>query len=149
MKFFLTISIIMLMILTSCKEQDITQKDVNYLIDLDCKSYDKLINKKGDLIVVGFFRDNDKMNEDFIRIMNRTAGTLKDSVVFAHLDIDKNYKFAKEKNIRCVPTYKFYRNGKILKSLNGTLDSLQLDMVISDLNPPQVKVEPENLYAND
>ena len=118
-------------------------------MDLNKKSYNRIVNKKDELIIVGYFRDNDKLNNDFKKILNETAETLKDSITFAQIDVDKNYKFAKEKDIKCVPTYKFIKNGKVIRSFNGTLDSLQLDLVISDINSPQVKEDPENLYSNN
>ena len=140
---------ILFLALFSCKEENNTKEVKNYLIDLNKKGYNKIIKKKDELIIVGYFRDNDELNKDFMVILNKTAETLKDSIVFAHVDVDKNYTFAKEKDIKCVPTYKFIKNGKVLRSFNGTLDSLQLDQVISAINSPQVKVEPENLYAKD
>lgn len=137
------------LVLFSCEEDNNVKEAKNYLVDLNKKGYNKIVKKKNELIVVGYFRDNDKLNKDFMTILNRTAGTLRDSIIFAHVDVDKNYAFAKEKDIKCVPTYKFIKNGKVLRSFNGTLDSLQLDLVISDINSPQVKVDPENLYAKD
>ncbi len=135
--------------LFSCNKDSSVKEAKNYLIDLNKRGYNEIIKKKDELIVVGYFRDNDELNKDFITILNKTAETLEDSITFAHVDVDKNYIFAKEKDIKCVPTYKFIKNGKILRSFNGTLDSLQLDLVISNINSSQVKVEPENLYAND
>ena len=140
---------ILFLVLFSCKEENETTEMKNYLISLNKKSYYKIIDKKDKLIIVGYFRDKDKLNNDFKNILNETAETLKDSITFAHIDVDKNYKFAKEKDIKCVPTYKFIKNGKIVRSFNGTLDSLQLDLVISDINSPQVKEDPENLYSNN
>lgn len=139
----------MIMILFSCKENNTEEKTKNYLLNLNKKSYNKLVQKKDELIVVGYFRGKDKLNNDFKKILNETAETLSDSIIFANIDVDRNYQFAKEKDIKCVPTYKFIKNGKVVRSFNGTLDSLQIDLVISDINSEQVKVEPENLYAND
>ena len=141
--------LIFFLVLFSCKEENETTEMKNYLISLNKKSYYKIIEKKDELIIVGYFRDKDKLNTDFKNILNETAETLKDSITFAHIDIDKNYKFAKEKDIKCVPTYKFIKNGKIVRSFNGTLDSLQLDLVISDINSPQVNEDPESLYSNN
>lgn len=150
MRYFKLIYLFLLLLLFSCNEKSIKPVKVkNYLIDLNKKSYNKIIKKKDELIVVGYFRDKDKLNNNFKNILNKTAETLKDSIVFAHIDVDKNYTFAKENNIKCVPTYKFIKNGKVLKSLNGTLDSLQLDLVISDITSAQLQVDQENLYAKD
>lgn len=135
--------------LISCNEKMQKQEIKNYLLDVNKNNYDKIVKKRDKLIVIGYFRDKDKMNNNFKDILNKTAKTLNDSITFAHIDVDKNYQFAREKNIRCVPTYKFIKNGKILRSFNGTMDSLQLDCVISDINSDLVKVESENLYAND
>ena len=149
MKYIHLTYLIVFLVLFSCKEESRTTEMKNYLISLNKKSYYKIIDKKDELIIVGYFRDKDKLNSDFKNILNETAETLKDSITFAHIDVDRNYKFAKEKEIKCVPTYKFIKNGKVVKSFNGTLDSLQLDLVISDINSPQVKEEQENLYSNN
>lgn len=133
----------------SCSESDKAKGPDNFLIDLNQKGYEKIIRSKDELIVVGFFRDKDQMNKKYMDIMNLTASTLKDSIIFAHIDVDENYRFAKETGIECVPTYKFIKNGKVIRSLNGTLDSLQLDLVISDIVISDRTSEPENLYAND
>ena len=149
MRYIHLIYLMLFLVLFSCKEENNTKEVKNYLIDLNKKGYNKIIKKKDELIIVGYFRDNDELNKDFMAILNETAETLEDSIIFAHVNVDDNYKFAKEKGIKCVPTYKFIKNGKILRFFNGTLDSLQLDQVISAINSPQVKVEPENLYAKD
>jgi thioredoxin-like negative regulator of GroEL len=149
MKLLKLIYLILFFILFSCNEENTPVKMKNYLIDLNKKTYYKIIDKADELIIVGYFRDQDKLNNDFKNILNETAETLKDSITFAHIDVDKNYKFAKEKDIKCVPTYKFIKNGKVIRSFNGTLDSLQLDLVISDINSPQIKEDPENFYSNN
>ena len=149
MKHLKLIYLILFLVLFSCNKENAPTEIKNYLISLNKKSYYKIIDKKDELIIVGYFRDKDKLNNDFKSILNETAETLKDSITFAHIDVDKNYKFAKEKDIKCVPTYKFIKNGKIVRSFNGTLDSLQLDLVISNINSPQVKEDPENLYSNN
>ncbi|MBN2789999.1 MAG: hypothetical protein JXR69_07405 [Candidatus Delongbacteria bacterium] len=149
MRLFKITYIILFLTLFSCREDTTDKKIKNYLLDLNRKSYNKMIKNNDELIIVGYFRDSDKVNNHYKSILNKTAETFKDSITFAHIDVDKNYKFAKENKIKCVPTYKFIKNGEILQSLNGTLDSLQLDLAISEITSVQVKVEPENLYAND
>ena len=93
MKLIKLIYILIFLLLFSCKEEDINtiKKIKNYLTDLNKKSYYKIIKKKDELIIVGYFRDKDKLNRDFRNILNKTAETLKDSIIFAHVDIDKNY----------------------------------------------------------
>ena len=131
-KFFILVLFFILFI--SCgnaeKIDEVTKKPIKYT-SLTVKNYDKVIKKNNGIFVVGFFSRNDKLNNDQIASLNSLAITLEDSIGFGVVNIERELKLSKDQDIKCVPTYKIFNKSKLVRTLNGSLDSLHLDNLIT------------------
>lgn len=128
--------IILSFFLTACSEKsgkDQVRENLNYKV-INSSIYKETITGSKGLMVLGYFSERDDVNRRYLDEFNKFAGSLKDSVGFYVVNIDKDQNLAKENGIKCIPSYKIFFNGVPERTLNGSLDSIGLWTVMNE-NP--------------
>ena len=59
-------------------------------------------------------------------LIEQIAGEMKGQVAFGKMDVTKNMKTSMSLGIRSIPTFAFYKNGKMVKSKMGFIPKVKL-----------------------
>ena len=89
----------------------------NDLISLTDKSFTSFL-KENEKAVVLCWNENCPYCDQFFPIVSTISQEMT-GVAFAHIDLKKNKKTAKNLNIRTVPTLIIFQNGKVKKGIIG------------------------------
>jgi len=82
------------------------------------KEYEKLKGTAGKLVVVAFAAEWCVPCKKVVPELERMAQKYRNEVVFLHVDIDENSTISK--GVAVTPTFKLFRDGKLLMEFSGS-----------------------------
>ena len=82
--------------------------------------------KKYSVVIVDFWGPSCAPCKMMAPVLDQLAQEMKGKIAFGKMDVTKNMKTSMSLGIRSIPTFAFYKNGKLVKSKMGFIPKAKL-----------------------
>ena len=101
--------------------------------ELNSENFDKEVLMTPGIILIDFFATWCGPCKSMVPLLEQLESTHEDLTIFK-IDIDKNPELSQRFKVSSVPTFKFIRSGKVIKTQVGMMNPNDLDNILRILN---------------